>query len=216
MNIRAVFKEIKNITYKLVEVGLADEFSIPIANDSSVYWKGCSGISISMKNIPYSDIYHKIIENKNFNFKLPDGGVLQLLYEFDNKGLLKHRLAYFPSPDFEEFQNNPDIYYNDEIYGDIVNRQVMPVIVRIDYNRKAIESNTHHPYCHLTLGQYKNCRIPVEKPISPNQFVKFILDNFYYVPSKNFLEYKLEDYVTIHESHIYESDLLNIHMRING
>lgn len=215
MNIRDVFKEVKNITHQLVATGLADEFKIPILKNNSVYWNGCNDLSSAMKNIPYKDIYNKIIKEKNFNFKLPDGGAIQLLYNFDEVGLLKHRLAYFPSPEFEEFQNNPDIYYNDEIYGDIVNKQVMPVIVRIDYNRIEVESETHHPYCHMTLGQYKNCRIPVEKPLSPNQFIRFILDNFYFVPSKNFFDCTLEDYVNNIEIHMHEFDLIKTYVNAN-
>ena len=155
MNPKEVIKEIKAITNELIRIGLADEFSIPVSDDNNVYWNGCTDISISMNNIPYKDIYNRIITDKNFNFKFPDGGVIQLLYNFDKDGLFKHRLAFFPSPDFEEFQNNPDIYMNDEIYGDVVEKQVMPVIVRADYNRGFIESDAHHPYCHITLGQYK-------------------------------------------------------------
>lgn len=90
----------------------------------------------------------------------------------------------------------------------------MPVIVRIDYNRYEVESEIHHPYCHLTLGQYKNCRIPVDKPVSPMQFVTFILENFYYVPMKNFLEYDFKRYVLKNEMHISESDLLKTHFKI--
>lgn len=214
MKPKNILKEVKNITTELIRVGLADEFSNPILNDNNVCWNRCSDISISMKNIPYKDIYRKIISDKNFNFKFPDGGVIQLLYNFDSDGLLKHRLAFFPSPDFEEFQNNPDIYNNDELYGDVVDRQVMPVIVRIDYNRYEVESEIHHPYCHLTLGQYKNCRIPVDKPVSPIQFVTFILENFYYVPMKNFLEYDFKRYVLKNEMHISDSDLLKTHFKI--
>jgi len=217
MNIKNVYKEIKKITYDLVRVGLADEYREPILDDKTISWKGCTDISISMKNIPYKDIYEKINKDKNFNFKLPDGGMFQLLYAFDNGGVFKHRLAYFPAPDFEEFQNNPDIYNNDEIYGDIVNKQVMPVIVRVDYNRIEEEnSEIHHPYCHLTLGQYKNCRIPIEKPLSPNNFISFILDNFYYVPQSNFMDYELKDYVVHNPIHINEIDIDKIRLRIDN
>lgn len=212
MNIKNIYKEIEGITYKLVQVGLADEFKHPVFENNIVSWKGCSDISISMKNIPYKDIYTRINSKKNFNFKLPDGGMFQLLYTFDEEGLLKHRLAYFPSPTFEEFQNNPEIYENDEIYGDVVDKQVMPVIVRIDYDRNEVDSSIHHPYCHLTLGQYKNCRIPVERPVTPCKFVLFILNNFYYVPQNNFMECEFKSYVTNNEVHIDKVDLEKVYI----
>jgi len=90
----------------------------------------------------------------------------------------------------------------------------MPVIVRADYSRDEIESEVHHPYCHLTLGQYKNCRIPIEKPISPNQFMTFILENFYYIPSKSFLDYKFSKHVSSNAPHIHKDDLLKVHLKI--
>jgi hypothetical protein len=37
-----------------------------------------------------------------------------------------------------------------------------------------------HPKAHLTLGQYPNCRIPVNAPMSPARFIKFLLRNFYH------------------------------------
>ncbi len=36
-----------------------------------------------------------------------------------------------------------------------------------------------HPKTHVTLGQYKNCRIPVSEPLTPEIFITFLLRNFY-------------------------------------
>ena len=79
----------------------------------------------------------------------------------------------------------------DYIYGDILNKSVLPVIIRADYNRDPEESELHHPYSHITLGGYKNCRIPVDRPISPMKFVKLLWNIFYYVPSSQ-LEFNFE------------------------
>lgn len=214
MKIKNIYKEIIDITGKLIEVGLADEFMPAKINGNDISWKGCSDLSYAMKNIPYKDIYDKINKERNFNFKLPDGGIFQLLYSFDKEGLLKHRLAYFPSPDFEEFQNNPESYENDDLYGDVINKQVMPVIVRVDYNRVEVESNYHHPYCHITLGQYKNCRIPVEGPLTPSNFISFILENFYYIPNRNFIDSNFNKYVKSNYPHINDNDKLKIHIKV--
>ncbi len=56
----------------------------------------------------------------------------------------------------------------------------VPFPVRFDFSddpERFIE--VHHPYSHLTLGQFKNCRIPVCAPVSPFVFGGFILRNFY-------------------------------------
>ena len=93
----------------------------------------------------------------------------------------RHRLAFFPSPYLDEFQNNPEIYLQDEIYADVVARNVLPVPIRFDYNASKFDNKElTHPMSHMTLGQYKNCRIPVSSPLTPTQFIDFILRSFYH------------------------------------
>lgn len=123
------------------------------------------------------------------------------------KELISHRLGYYPSPSYELYQNDPELYDVDYIYGDILNKSVLPVIIRADYNRDPEESELHHPYSHITLGGYKNCRIPVDRPISPMKFVKFIMEHFYYVPSSQ-LEFNFEiEGIVAFEEHIAEKDI---------
>ena len=59
-----------------------------------------------------------------------DGALIQMTYEFSDKKLRRHRLAFFPSPHLEEFQNNPDIYLDDEIYADVVAKNIVSFPVR--------------------------------------------------------------------------------------
>lgn len=63
---------------------------------------------------------------------------------------------------YETYQNDADLYDDDYIYGDILNKNILPVVIRADYNRDEVESEMHHPYSHITSGGYKNCRIPVD------------------------------------------------------
>ena len=110
-----------------------------------------------------------------------DGALLQMMYLFDNGILHRHRLAFFPSPHLEEFQNNPEIYLEDERYADVVARNIVPFPLRFDFDASERTSQNHlHPKSHVTLGQYENCRIPVTAPLTPVRFVEFILRNFYY------------------------------------
>lgn len=46
---------------------------------------------------------------------------------------------------------------------------------------------------HLTIGQYKNCRIPVVRPLTPSQFITFILRNFYHTAYNKYCQ-KLTQY----------------------
>ena len=164
-----VFRELKKITKELIRCGMAQEYNFPIIQQTDVVWQNFKDISLYLKNLDYTTIYNEMEKNHNYNIKLPDGGILQLMYRFNRTGteLQSHRLGYYPSPSYEIYQNDAELYDEDYIYGDILNKDILPVIIRADYNKDDVESEAHHPYSHITLGGYKNCRIPADKPISP-------------------------------------------------
>ena len=107
-----------------------------------------------------------------------DGALIQLQYTIVGGRVEKHRLAFFPSPDLSEYQNSPEIYETDEIYADVVMRNIVSSPIRFDFDRAAFVDDIH-PMSHMTIGQYKNCRIPVGGPLSPYLFIHFILKAFY-------------------------------------
>ncbi len=204
-----VFREIRKITQELVKCGLAEEYNFPIIHHTDIVWEGYQDISLYLKNMSYAVLYGEMERGHNFNVKMPDGGILQFMYRFNGRGteLQSHRLAYYPSPSYEIYQNDAELYDADYIYGDILNKNVLPVVVRADYNNCETDSNTHHPYSHVTLGEYKNCRIPVNRPITPLQFTKFIMEHFYYVPSSEMkFDFSLKGVIAFNE-HIAECDL---------
>lgn len=203
-----IFREVKRVTQELIKCGLAEEYNFPIIQNTDVVWEKYQDISLYLKNMDYATIYKEIEQGHNFNIKLPDGGILQLMYRFNRRGteLQEHRLAFYPSPSYEIYQNDAELYDADYIYGDILNKDVLPVIIRADYSNDEIDSEIHHPYSHITLGGYKNCRIPVDCPIAPLQFVKFIMEHFYYVPSSKMeFDFSLESIITF-DKHIAECD----------
>ena len=203
-----VFRELKKITQELIRCGLAEEYNFPVVRQTDIVWEKYQDISRYLKNMEYAAIYNEIERNHNYNIKLPDGGIMQLMYRFNGKGteLSAHRLGYYPSPSYEIYQNDAELYDADYIYGDILNKDVLPVVIRADYSRAPEESEVHHPYSHITLGGYKNCRIPVDRPISPMKFVRFIMEHFYYVPSSQLeFNFNIENIVNF-EEHIAEID----------
>lgn len=175
---------IRKITGDLIAVGLSEHQNYPKKTNTrggiSVEYSGFNDISIALRNTPYEDIYNTLESSKQYNIKLLDGGLLHLLYFFEHKGkLIKHTLSYFPSPTFETFQNDPKIYLDDSVfYTDMIQKSILPVPVRFDYDPGA-QIDIEHPVTHMTLGQYKKCRIPVSSPICPGNFVMFILRSFY-------------------------------------
>lgn len=185
MNAATVRTQIVNITTRLVECSLCDEQNFPAVSKENGHTRiglpNSPNLSIALKsNVDYRDIYRQLDESKAFNFRMLDGALVQLLYDFDEASLSSHRLAYFPSPSLEPFQNDPELYELDEVYADIIKKNVVPFPIRFDYSSDAGKHiDVHHPKSHLTLGQYQNCRMPVCSPLSPVTFIKFILRNFY-------------------------------------
>ena len=170
----------------LVEKGLADaqnfSYMESVGNGiSNISFQGSKHVSIALKDRSYSEIYEQMVDAQAYNVKMLDGALIQMMYRFSNEELKRHRLAFFPAPYLEEFQNSPEIYLMDEVYADVVARNIVPVPVRFDYGTSENDDvSMTHPLSHLTLGQYQNCRIPVSAPVTPFRFVEFILRNFYH------------------------------------
>lgn len=179
-------EQINKLVGYLVEIGLADDQAFAFQRSMSnnriqVTFEGSEHVSIALRNRAYDESYQHLVQARAYNVKMLDGALIQMMYEFSGESLQRHRLAFFPAPHLEEFQNNPDIYLEDAIYADMVARYIVPFPVRFDYNvRNSRRQTLAHPMSHLTLGQYKNCRIPVTAPVTPFWFIDFILRNFYH------------------------------------
>ena len=131
--------EIKALTAALVSLSLSNEQNFPSthgqpAGSFEITVKNANALTAALKNVPYQEIYEALSEANCFNMKLLDGALLCLRYRFEAGNIVEHCLTYFPSPDLEHFQNNPEIYLMDEIYADIVARNIVPVPIRFDFN----------------------------------------------------------------------------------
>ncbi|MFD0084674.1 DUF2290 domain-containing protein [Priestia megaterium] len=193
MNPKSIVKEVGSITQKVISLGLSMDQNFPQIKQNQngtevVGWGGdITNISIALKNVSYGDIYNELERSRLFNFKFIDGGLVQIMYTFDNEGLLSHRLAFFPSHNLESYQNDPEIYIKEDLYADILSKSIVPVPIRFDFNRSdELHINVEHAKSHVTFGQYKNCRIPVLGPLSPSSFIDFLLRNFYSTIHKTF------------------------------
>lgn len=197
---KLIMNQINEIIQELVRDGICDDQNYAILSDGSdglidVTFPKASNLAVSLKNIEYDEIYKELSKNKQYNIKMADGNLLQLLYRIDGEEIVSHRLTMFPSRNLESYQNEPDLYEKDCIYSDILKKNVVTFPLRFDYDYKDIEN---HPKCHLSLGQYKNCRIPVFGPIMPKVFVGFIMKNFY---NSFYCKNSLSDFFKEGESH---------------
>lgn len=188
-----IFLQVQKTTSNLIELGLCMDQNFPsIVKVASLIeevnidnFKSSHYSSVFLKNISYSDMYNELCRQRMFNIKMIDGALIQMQYRFNSNSIESHRLAFFPSPNLDIFQNEPDLYLEDKIYSDILDARIVTVPLRFDFddskdqNGNKVAIPVIHPISHLTIGQYKNCRIPVSSAITPYQFIDFIIRNFY-------------------------------------
>lgn len=174
----------ERITVALIEQSLCNQQNFPtistVGGITEVAYSGVGSLSFALKDVPYPDIYDAYERQGAYNIKMLDGALIQLLYRFRGEGLISHRLAFFPSPYLDQYQNEPDLYAGDDVFAEVVSRSIVAFPVRFDFSADdSIYVDVHHPRSHLTLGEYANCRIPVSAPLTPLIFIDFILRGFY-------------------------------------
>jgi len=185
MKAKETLKQLEQLTIAMVGLSLSNDQNFAsthgdVNGDFEITVSNATSMAVALKNIAYRDIYGELEKARCFNFKMLDGALVTLRYRFRADEVCEHVLCYYPSPDLEHFQNDPEVYLLDEIYADVIERNIVPFPVRFDFSDDAAKFvEVHHPQSHLTLGQYQNCRIPVCSPLSPFTFGSFILRNFY-------------------------------------
>jgi hypothetical protein len=185
-NAKSIEHEINEITAALIGAGLCADQNWPSAREANhrdgqiiiIGIFGADDLSFALKNVSYAETYAEFCKRRCFNLRMVDGGLIQFLYTFQQGALVKHSLGFHPSPTLLEFQNNPEIYREDVLYAEVVERNIVVSPIRVDFDPERFKEY-YHPKSHLTIGQYKNCRIPVSAPLTPFQFINFILRAFY-------------------------------------
>jgi len=184
-SIQGVLKEVHTLTGFLVDKGFVDDQNFPVqrhlsASHCEIQFGNALPMSTMLKGMRYAELYAEQRAARSYNFRMLDGALIQMTYEFDRGQLVRSRLAFLPSPDLTEFQNDPESYIEDALFVEVVDRRVVAVPLRFDFDdRQGVASSVAHPRSHLTLGQYKNCRIATTAPLTPGVFVGFVLKSFY-------------------------------------
>ncbi len=178
-------KQLRNLTIYLVKKSFSIHQNWPsFLNDQGIIvWDNYKNLSFVLKDEPYEVIYEQCRLNQDYNFLLLDGAIIQMKYMFDFSDNLKgHILTFYPHFDLVKYQDIPeeyeDTFYGNTLFTEICDGKTIPFPLRFDYSTKHTE--LIHPKVHATFGNYSDCRIPVNRPITPIKFVLFILRNFYY------------------------------------
>jgi hypothetical protein len=185
MTPQAVVTDIRAIIAHAIEAGLSDQQRYPALkqvgrNDYDIHIQNSPDLSWSLKDKPYEEIYEELNRGGAFNLRMLDGALVQMLYTFRGNEIATHRLAMFPSPHLDIYEDAQQDYDADVLYAEIVGRNLVRFPVRFDfYADDGRHIDVAHPKSHLTLGQYKSCRIPVTGPLTPTKFMSFIIRSFY-------------------------------------
>ncbi len=189
---REILRQARSIITQVVSLSLCDSQNFPTVQPLQgggvqVTVKDANSLAVALKNVSYNHIYRTLEKAGAYHLKMIDGSLIQMLYTFQSDHLWSHRLAFFPSPDLESFQTDQESYLNDDIFADMLSRPVVPFPIRFDFNSSpSVHVEVDHPKSHLTLGQYKDCRIPVSAPLTPYDFIGFIIRNFYNTSTRPF------------------------------
>ena len=184
--VNTVVTEIHNLKEKMIEIGLCMDQNYPSeasyqSDDGAVEEISISGVSdmsAALKNRPYAETYNWLREKRVFNMILVDGALIQSRYRFRRDALVKHTLAFYPSPDLPEYQNFPNVFDLEILIADAMRKDIVTTPIRFDFD-PTTSIECIHPVSHFTIGQYRNCRIPVLSGLTPHRFLKFILTAFY-------------------------------------
>lgn len=193
-NKNIIFSQIQEITKILIKESLINHQNYPKEINNEIVWIWYSWISEYLKLDKYSEIYSKIDNSSNYNLRFLDGWIIQMMYRFDNNwnDLLEHRLSFYPNIDFIEQNNDQeeDIYWLRKFW-DLIYQDNIVSPIRFDYNSdNNIFKEYEHSYSHATIGWYKNCRISVFWPLTPFDFIDFILKSFYFQIYKDIFLWK--------------------------
>ena len=164
-------------------------FQRPVGRRVEVTFPNAERISEALKSDDYRGMYRRLVQRRVYNAKMLDGALMQFMYEFSGRTLLRHRLAFLPAPHRDESRKAPKTYLGDELHGEVIARKVVPFPLRYDYDaREDPPRPVEHPLSHLTLGQYKHCRVPVSAPVTPHWFFDFIVRNFYHAAFRRYAD----------------------------
>lgn len=178
-------QQIQTLADELIASGLCLEVNPPVLRPGR---RGIERIGFAQdarsgramrKYMDYEKTYRTLAASRIFNMALRDGALIQMQYEFLNRRITRHRLAFNPAPYApEEYPEEESAFRSRFDFTAISDRNVVPVPFRFDFDEpNAID--LEHPKSHLTLGQSEFCRIPVSAPLTPMQFMDFVLRNFY-------------------------------------
>ena len=116
MTHKQTLKQINDLMGSLVRLSLSNEQNFPATYGKlnaafNITVSNAERMSIALKNLVYREIYSELKKARCFNLKMLDGALVTLRYQLQAGVICEHSLSYFPSPDLERCQNDPQLYW---------------------------------------------------------------------------------------------------------
>jgi len=215
-----LLKEMNDLIIFVAENGLSVDQNIPyevhrIGDVVDITHNGNS-MAYMLRNRSYREMYADALSSSSYLFRLFDDSLVQMSFQVKAGELLRSRAAYLPPPSFDVFQESIELFAEDLIFADIIDRRVVAVPIRIDYDvRDHVVVSREHPKSHFTLGQFEGCRLALSAPITPTLFIDLVLKMFYSkalatcstpVPSSKYRFKRCLDAREERDTHIHVSD----------
>jgi len=153
-------------------------------NEMITWNKYTPGIS---NKILYAKEYERLLNDRQYSFLFKDKSFVQFYYGFDEEGVNKCKLCYYPYPignsespeELEEYFSESGTDILETYYYGVVELKNIGVIstnnshFRFDYDKSVVA----HSKSHAQYGGINDLRIPFTHIIDPLLFMEFIVIN---------------------------------------
>lgn len=171
---------IHDICATLVDVRLARVANYPLktssGEDHCISWPRHPDASGATFEPSVLHRYGLLLRYGEYTILFDDGALLQLTYWLRGRDVVRHRLHYQAAPVILDEDLSFDEFLELAGTDDLLKSLTAPASLRFDYDPAA--TTPEHPASHLTICG-AHCRIPVSHPLSPGQFVKFVVQHYY-------------------------------------
>ena len=189
MNLNDIEHNLK-LCHKVFKSLILDN-NVKRTSDKIISWDNyISGINSDL----YVKDFEQMVDKRQFSFLLKDSSLIQIYYQFNDEGIIKYKLAFYPTPivkklTSEEIEDYFDEATNDlylSYYSQLINTFGDEIIytnsnhLRFDYDSK-VESHFKN---HIQFGGINELRMPFKFLIIPFTFIDFIISNLYPIEFK--------------------------------
>lgn len=182
--VKKITQEFQFLLDTLIERGLLIDSNPLLVQESAegtrISWSSSAGLSYLFSDYTTFGQYLELLNRRDFNLCLYDGGIVQINYFVKHDEITMHRLCYTPCPfeyvasEWEEFSLSEVPLLMSE--SDLLRETRLASPVRFDFDKDF--SDEKHAFSHVSLNK-QTCRIPAYGPVSLGHFFRFILRYFY-------------------------------------